>query len=48
MNRVGLNDRSSYNYDKYGKERKLPAHQYSLIGIVRILAFSSLRIHLTL
>lgn len=32
MNRVGLNDRSSYNYDKYGKERKLPAHQYSLIG----------------
>lgn len=32
MNRVGLNERSSYNYDKYGKERKLPAHQYSLIG----------------
>jgi hypothetical protein len=39
MNRVGLNDRSSYNYDKYGKERKLPAHQYSLIG--DILRFSS-------
>lgn len=32
MNRVGLNDRSSYNYDKYGKGKKLPAHQYSLIG----------------
>lgn len=32
MNRVGLNERSSYNYDKYGKEKKLPAHQYSLIG----------------
>ncbi|XP_033744831.1 uncharacterized protein LOC117330545 isoform X1 [Pecten maximus] len=30
MNKIGLNDRNSYNRDKYG--HKAPVHQYSLCG----------------